>query len=83
MLPILPMLALASLAGFAGYQYSKAKQKNNTQTATNTNTTTTTNTEKTPLEKQNIYNYYTNDSINGNTLFNGQTEKKRNLFGNN
>ncbi len=80
MLPMLPMLALAGLAGFAGYQYSKAKQKSNTQTTT---AKTTTNEEKTPSEKQNIYNYYTNDSIDGNTLFNGQTSKKRTLFGNN
>lgn len=75
----LGLLASLALAGFAGYQYSKAKYQNKNNTViTNTNTDAT----KSASEKQNIYNYYTNDSENGNTLFNGQTQKKRTLFGN-
>lgn len=74
------MFPLLLLAGFAGYQFAKSKNKNNnTATATTaTNTTTDTNSAS---KVQNVYNYYTNDSTNGNTLFNGQT-KKRTLFGN-
>lgn len=37
--------------------------------------------DKTAKEKANIYNYYTSDSENGNTLFQSQKKTKRTLFG--
>ena len=77
----LGLLASLALAGFAGYQYSKAKHQNKNNTVS-TNTNTNTDATKSASEKQNVYNYYTNNSENGNTLFNGQTQKKRTLFGN-
>lgn len=74
-------LALMALAGFAGYQYAKSKNKNS-----NNNQTVTDTVDKDESAEQNkvqnYYNYYTNDSTDGNTLFNGQTQKKRTLFGN-
>lgn len=75
-----PLLALATLAGFAGYQYSKAKYQNK-QTVVNTPAKTDTNSDTT--KAQNVYNYYTNESENGNTLFNSQQKTKRTLFGSN
>ena len=73
------LASLLALAGMAGYQYSKAKHKNKNNNTTNT---TTTNTENEDANKaQNVYNYYTNDSTNGNTLFNSQQKTKRAIFG--
>lgn len=73
------LASLLALAGMAGYQYSKAKHKNKNNNTTNT---TTTNTEKEDANKaQNVYNYYTNDSTTGNTLFNSQQKTKRAIFG--
>ena len=74
-------LGMLALAGFAGYQYAKSKNKDKQTVTTNVNTGVTDPT-KSAAEKQNIYNYYTNDSTNGATLFNDQTEKKRTMFGN-
>lgn len=76
----LGLLGLAALAGFAGYQYSKAKNNNNNQQLAQTNSNT--DTDKTVADKANIYNYYTNESENGNTLFGSQKKTKRTLFGN-
>nr|DAP85910.1 MAG TPA: hypothetical protein [Caudoviricetes sp.] len=75
----LGLLGLA-LSAFAGYKYAQSKKNKNT-TATTANTTATTDSNS-QSKAQNVYNYYTNDSTNGNTLFNGQTQKKRTLFGN-
>lgn len=74
-------LALMALAGFAGYQYAKAKNNNNNNNQPASNSIAKTD-DVTQNKAQNVYNYYTNDSTNGNTLFNGQTQKKRTLFGN-
>ena len=73
------LASLLALAGLAGYQYSKAKHKNKNNNTTNT---TTTNTKNEDANKaQNVYNYYTNDSTTGNTLFNSQQKTKRAIFG--
>ena len=74
-----PLLALAALAGFAGYQYSKARNS-----GSNTTTTVKADTPATEEKKdtaKNIYNYYTSESENGNTLFGSQKKTKRTLFG--
>lgn len=76
----LGLLGLA-LCTFAGYKYAQSKNKKNTTTATTADTTATTDSNS-QSKAQNVYNYYTNDSTNGNTLFNAQTQKKRTLFGN-
>ncbi len=75
----LGLLGLA-LSAFAGYKYAQSKNKNNNTTTTTSATSTT--DSNTQSKAQNVYNYYTNDSTNGSTLFNGQTQKKRTLFGN-
>lgn len=77
MIPFLP-LVLTALAGFAGYQYGKAKSQNNT---TVVKKEAESESEKTNAQKANIYNYYTNDSENGNTLFGSDKKTKRTLFG--
>lgn len=76
-------LALLALAATAGYQYSKYKQKQKDKNSVGSAVTANPAEDKTASEKaQNVYNYYTNDSTNGTTLFNEQQEKKRTLFGN-
>jgi hypothetical protein len=73
------LAAIAALAGFAGYQYSKAKN-NNTTTVTTPSAQADTNKDST-AKSVNTYNYYTNDSENGTTLFGQQKKTKRTLFG--
>lgn len=73
------LASLLALAGLAGYQYSKHKHKDKNNNTTNTTSTTE---DKDAVNKaQNVYNYYTNDSTNGNTLFNSQQKTKRAIFG--
>lgn len=74
-----PLLALAALAGFAGYQYSKAKHNNTTTTIQNT--AKTDEAKDSTAKNVNTYNYYTSDSENGTTLFGQNKSQKRNLFG--
>lgn len=78
-----PLLALTALASaFAGYQYKKNKDKKSNSSASNSTTTNSTNTDETSTAKNiNTYNYYTNESENGNTLFGSQKKTKRTLFG--
>ena len=79
-----PMLALAALSAFAGYQYSKSKQlkKQNDALASKNSTQKTTNTaDDSTVKNVNTYNYYTNESENGNTHFGSQKKTKRTLFG--
>lgn len=77
-----PLLALAALAGFAGYQYSKAKHSgSNNVVTTPAKTTTSDNTDSSTAKNVNTYNYYTNESETGNTLFGSQKKTKRTLFG--
>ncbi len=75
---LLATLAGLALAGIAGYQYRKNKDKDKNNT---TNTTSTTEDKDAVNKAQNVYNYYTNDSTNGNTLFNSQQKTKRAIFG--
>lgn len=73
------LASLLALAGLAGYQYSKNKHKDKNNNTTNTASKTE---DKDAVNKaQNVYNYYTNDSTNGNTLFNSQQKTKRAIFG--
>ena len=76
-----PLLALAALAGFAGYQYSKARNSGSTTTTIEKPKETTADKESSNARAANIYNYYTNDSETGNTLFGSQKKTKRTLFG--
>lgn len=81
MFPFAALAALSALAGFAGYQYSKAKHNNSKlkykYDKHNENYKNTDSVAK----NVNTYNYYTNESENGNTLFNSQKKTKRTLFG--
>lgn len=75
-----PLLALTALAtAFGAYQYGKNKGLKKTTTNSNTSTTSDTSVAK----NVNTYNYYTNESENGNTLFGSQKKTKRTLFGGN
>lgn len=76
-----PLLALAALAGFAGYQYSKAKHSGSNNVVSTPAKTTTTDTDSSTAKNVNAYNYYTNESETGNTLFGSQKKTKRTLFG--
>lgn len=78
MFPLGLLAAIGALSGFAGYQYSKAKHKNKQANVAQSNATS--QEDKTVSQKQNIYNYYTNPTDEGVTLFNGQSKKKRNIF---
>ena len=71
------LAAIAALAGFAGYQYSKAKNS----TTTTIKTPATEEGKDSVAKNVNTYNYYTNDSENGTTLFGQEKKTKRNLFG--
>lgn len=77
-----PMLALAALSAFAGYQYSKNKslKKQNEQLSQQSSAKTSTDDSST-AKNVNTYNYYTNESESGNTLFGSQKKTKRTLFG--
>lgn len=79
------LAALSALTAFAGYQYSKAKHQNNnsaTNTTTTTNNSANSGSDSSTAKNVNTYNYYTNESENGNTLFGSQKKTKRTLFGN-
>ncbi len=78
------LAALSALTAFAGYQYSKAKHQNNNSVAntTTTSTTSSSGSDSSTAKNVNTYNYYTNESENGNTLFGSQKKTKRTLFGN-
>lgn len=78
-----PMLALAALSAFAGYQYSKNKslKKQNEQLSQQSSATKTATDDSSTAKNVNTYNYYTNESESGNTLFGSQKKTKRNLFG--
>jgi len=75
-----PLLALTALAaGFAGYQYSKSKNQNQNQYIASKDTSS--DDKNSAAKNVNTYNYYTNESENGNTLFGSQKKTKRTLFG--
>ncbi len=78
-----PLLALAALAGtaFGAYQYGKNKQSSKNQSVNSSLNTTNTSDSNSTAKNVNTYNYYTNESENGNTLFNSQKKTKRTLFG--
>ena len=77
-----PLGLLTGLIGLGAYMFGK-KQGEKSNSNNNNATVKTDATDATASSKaQNVYNYYTNDSANGTTLFNGQTQKKRTLFGN-
>ena len=74
-----PLLALAALAGVAGYQYSKHKHKksdntNNTTASTNTDT----DVSSTAKNVKHLQLITQNESENGNTLFGSQKKTKKN-----
>lgn len=77
-----PLLALAALAatGFGAYQYGKNKElkKNNSSSTSSSNSI---KEDSGTAKNMNTYNYYTNESENGNTLFGSQKKTKRTLFG--
>lgn len=78
-----PLLALAALTAFGAYQFGKNKGMSNSVVNTNPTKTETKNTESESSTAKNVntYNYYTNESENGNTLFGSQKKTKRTLFG--
>ena len=76
-----PLLALTALAtAFGAYQYGKNKAQKNNVVSTSNNSTAT-DSENSTAKNVNTYNYYTNESENGNTLFGSQKKTKRTLFG--
>lgn len=76
-----PLLALTALAtAFGAYNYGKNKQMKKQLNAQNTANATKTETDT--AKNVNTYNYYTNESENGNTLFGSEKKTKRTLFGN-
>jgi hypothetical protein len=75
-----PLLALAALTAFGAYNYGKNKQMKKQLNAQNTANATKTETDT--AKNVNTYNYYTNDSETGNTLFGSEKKTKRTLFGN-
>ena len=78
-----PLLALAALTAFGAYQFGKNKGMKNSVVTNTTKTDSNTNTESESSTAKNVntYNYYTNESENGNTLFGSQKKTKRTLFG--
>lgn len=75
----LGMLATLALGSIAGYQYSKHKNKNSKN---NSSSSTDTDTSDNSTAKNiNTYNYYSNESEDGNTLFGSKKKTKRTLFG--
>ena len=75
----LGVLATLALAGFAGYQWGRANNKSSNNSTTTTSTTSSSDSDSD--KAKNVYNYYTNESENGNTLFGSQKKTKRTLFG--
>lgn len=75
MFPLLALTALAS--GMAGYKYSKEKHKQPVDTDSQNNNS---NESDSVAKNVNTYNYYTDESENGDTLFNSQKKTKRTLF---
>lgn len=76
------LMALGTLAGLAGYSIAKSKNSNSNQTtATQTATKATSSDTDSVAKNVNTYNYYTNESEDGNTLFGSQKKTKRTLFG--
>lgn len=77
-----PLIALAALASaFGAYQYGKRKGESKVVYKENQDTKQTSENNST-AKNVNTYNYYTNESENGNTLFGSQKKTKRTLFGN-
>lgn len=86
-----PLALLTTLAGIGGMLFGQhlAKKNNNNDAAAqaaqttnqNNNKQTDMNTENSTAKNVNTYNYYTNESENGNTLFGSQKKTKRTLFG--
>lgn len=77
------LMALATLGGLAGYGIAKSKSdKNNSNNAQQQAVQNMAKQSEDSVAKNvNTYNYYTNDSESGNTLFGSQKKTKRTLFG--
>ncbi len=78
------LMALATLGGLAGYGIAKSNSNkgnsnNNAQQQAVQNMAK--QSEDSVAKNVNTYNYYTNDSESGNTLFGSQKKTKRTLFG--
>lgn len=76
-LAALAALSAVATAGYAYHEHKKNKKKDNELVTEET----TAPVKKTTAKTANIYNYYTNESENGNTLFGSQKKTKRTLFG--
>jgi len=71
------MFPLLLLSAIGGYTYAKNKYDDNPTVIKTSND----NQETSKARVYNTYNYYTNESENGNTLFGSQKKTKRTLFG--
>lgn len=71
------MFPLLLLSAFAGYSFGKNQSKDKIVPVYSDNSEDTSK-----AKAVNTYNYYTNESENGNTLFGSQKKTKRTLFGN-
>lgn len=70
-------LGPAGLVYDLGKDAGSNEKKNKKKDSEDTNT----ETEDSVAKDANVYNYYTNESENGNTLFGSQKKTKRTLFG--
>jgi hypothetical protein len=77
-----PLGLLATLGSVIGaYKYGK-KKGTKTANSSSSSTSTSTSSDDSTAKNINTYNYYTNESESGNTLFGSQKKTKRTLFGN-
>lgn len=74
-------LGLPGLLYDLGKNAGSRKNQNNSNTKSTETTKNEENTDSSTAKNINTYNYYTNESENGNTLFGSQKKTKRTLFG--
>jgi hypothetical protein len=77
-----PLGLLATLAtAFGAYQYGKNKATQKANASTSQKSSSTSTDDSSTSKNVNTYNYYTNSSESGNTLFGSEKKTKRTLFG--